>query len=161
MKQTAARKQDEFHELASIVKKYRGREGVLIQALQEVQEMYGFLSRELLIRLAYELDVPLSEIYSVVSFYALFKTEPVGRCHLEVCGGTACYVNGMRDLLEYLEEEYSLRPGDVTGDGKFSLSTVNCVGACSASPVVKIGEEIFGEVTGRKLQELLERYGNE
>jgi hypothetical protein len=102
-----------YQELDKVLEKYKGQGGVLIKALQEAQEIYGYLPREILIHVAYELDVPLSEVYSVVSFYSLFKTEPSGKCHLEICSGTACYVKGMKDLLEYLEENLSLKPGGV------------------------------------------------
>jgi len=154
-------KKEKYPELDSVLNKYKGSRGILVKALQEAQDIYGYLPRDLLIHIAYELDVPLSEIYSVVSFYSLFKTEPSGRCHIEVCSGTACYVKGMKHLLEYLEEELSLKPGDVTENGKFSMSTANCVGACSAAPVVKIGEELLGDMTPQKLRQLLKEHGHE
>ncbi|RJX23495.1 MAG: NAD(P)H-dependent oxidoreductase subunit E [Dethiobacter sp.] len=161
MEKTAVEKKENYQELDSVLEKYKGRAGVLIKALQEAQEIYGYLPRELLIHIAYELDVPLSEVYSVVSFYSLFKTQTSGRCHLEICSGTACYVKGMKNLLEYLEEDLSLKPGGVTEDGKFSVSTTNCVGACSAAPVVKIGDELYGEMTLERLQQLLEEHDHE
>ena len=149
---------DKYQELDTVLQKYKGREGVLIKALQEAQEMYGHLPRELLVHIAYELDVPLSEIYSVVSFYSLFKTEAAGRCHLEICSGTACYVKGMEELLAYLEEELFLKPGGVTADEKYSLTTANCMGACSSAPVLKIGEELHGEINLERLQQLLKEH---
>ena len=158
MKKTAAqlreKTKDRYPELDTVLQKYKGRGGVLIKALQEAQEMYGHLPRELLIHIAYELDVPLSEVYSVVSFYSLFKTNASGRCHLEICSGTACYVKGMKELLEYLEEDLSLKPGGVTANEKYSLSTANCMGACSSAPVLKIGEELYGEMAPERLQQL-------
>lgn len=165
MKKTAAqlreKTKDKYPELDAVLQKYKGRGGVLIKALQEAQAMYGYLPRELLVHIAYELDVPLSEIYSVVSFYSLFKTKASGRCHLEICSGTACYVKGMEELLDYLAEELSLRPGGVTADEKFSLSTANCMGACSAAPVLKIGEELHGEMTLESLRQLLKEHAHD
>ncbi len=161
MKRTAIKRKEKYQELDGVLEKYKGRKGVLIKALSEAQEMYGFLSREVLIHIACELDVPLSEVTSVVSFYSLFKTEPSGRCHIEICSGTACYVKGMQDLLETLEEEINIKPGEVTGDGRFGLSTVNCVGACSAAPVVKIGDELIGDVDSKRLKQLLGKYGHD
>jgi NADH:ubiquinone oxidoreductase subunit E len=161
MKRTAVRKKEKYQELDSVLEKYKGRGGVLIKALSEAQEIHGYLSRDLLIHIAYELDVPLSEITSVVSFYSLFKTHPPGRCHIEICSGTACYVKGMKDLLENLEEELNIKPGEVTGDGRFGLSTVNCVGACSAAPVIKIGDELIGDVDLKRLKQLLGKYGHD
>jgi len=158
---TVVRKKDAFQEIDNVLEKYKGRTGILIKALQESQEIYGYLPRQLLIHIAYKLDVPLSEVYSVVSFYSLFKTEPQGRYHIEVCSGTACYVKGMKDILEYLDEELSLKPGKVTEDGRFSLSTTNCVGACSSAPVIKIGDELFGDMTINRLKQLVEKYSHE
>lgn len=165
MKKTAAqlreKTKNKYPELDGALQKYKGRGGILIKALQEAQAIYGYLPRELLVHIAYELDVPLSEIYSVVSFYSLFKTRPSGRCHLDVCSGTACYVKGMQELLAYLAEELSLQPGGVTADGKFSLSTANCMGVCSTAPALKVGEELHGEVTLESLQQLLKEHGSD
>jgi NADH-quinone oxidoreductase subunit E len=152
---------ESYQELDKVLDKYKGQGGILIKALQEAQEIYGYLPRDVLIHVAGELDVPLSEVYSVVSFYSLFKTEPSGRCHVEICSGTACYVKGMKDLLEYFEEKMSLLPGGVSEDKQFGLATANCVGACSAAPVVKIGEELYGDMTTRKLQQLMEKRSHE
>lgn len=161
MEKTLIEAKEKYQELDSVLEKYKGRGGVLIKALQEAQEIYGYLPREILIHIASELDVPLSEVYSVVSFYSLFKTKVPGRCHLEICTGTACYVKGMKDLLEYLEEDLSLQPGKVSEDGKFSISTANCVGSCSTAPVVKIGDELYGEMTVKSLKKLLEEHDHE
>ncbi len=157
----AAVKRESYQELDNVLRKYKGQGGVLIKALQEAQDIYGYLPRQVLIHIAGELDVPLSEVYSVVSFYSLFKTEPSGRCHVEICSGTACYVKGMKNLLEYLEEEVSIKPGGISNDRKFSLATANCVGACSVAPVVKIGDELSGDMTVRKLKQLLEKHSHE
>ena len=165
MKKTAAqlreKAKDRYPELDAVLEKYKGRGGVLIKALQEAQEMYGHLPRKLLVHIAYELDLPLSEIYSVVSFYSFFRTEASGRCHLEVCSGTACYVKGMEDLLAYLKEALSLFPGGITEDRKYSLSTSNCMGVCSAAPVVKIGGELYAETTPERLGQLLKEHEHE
>ncbi len=161
MKRTVIKDKENYHELDNVLAKYKGKEGVLIKALQEAQEIYGYLSRDVLVHIAYELEVPLSEIYSVVSFYSLFKTEPSGKCHVEVCSGTACYVKGLKNILDYFEDELSLKPGEMTKDRKFSLSTVNCVGACSAAPVIKIGDELFGDITNQSLKQILEKHGHE
>ena len=159
MKKTAAqlreKAEDRYPELDAVLQRYKGRGGVLIKALQEAQALYGHLPRPLLIHIAYELDVPLSEIYSVVSFYSFFKTKASGRCHLEICSGTACYIQGVGDLLDYLAEGLSLRPGGITADENFSLSTSNCMGVCSNAPVLKIEEELYSEMTTEKLQQLL------
>ena len=95
-----AAKEESYQELDNVLDKYKGQGGILIKALQEAQDIYGYLPRHVLIHIAGELDVPLSEVYSVVSFYSLFKTEPSGRCHVEIFSGTYCYVKRMKGLLE-------------------------------------------------------------
>lgn len=134
----------QYRRLSRALEKYRGQPGVLIQALQEAQEIFGHLPRRVMIHVANELAVPFAEVYSVVSFYSFFSTVPMGRHRLEVCLGTACYVKGALDLLEKLREKLELEPGKVSEDGLFSLATTRCVGACSAAPVLKIGEELHG-----------------
>ena len=105
VEQKTVEEKEKYRKLDRILQKYKGRGGVLIKALQEAQEIFGHLPRQILIHIAYELDVPLSEVYSVVSFYSLFKTKATGRCHLEICSGTACYVKGMHELLEHVEKD--------------------------------------------------------
>ncbi len=143
--------------LLPILERYRGKRGAVIGVLQEAQRAFGYLPREVLIFIANELSVPLAEIYSVASFYSQFSTVPVGRHRLEVCTGTACYVKGSHQLLEKLREKLALEPGQVSENGRFSLSTTRCVGACSAAPVLKIGEELYGEFTVEKIDRLLEQ----
>lgn len=143
--------------LQPIVERYRGKRGAVIPVLQEIQGVLGYLPRKALIFVATELSIPLAEIYSVVSFYSQFSTVPVGRHRLEVCTGTACYVKGSHQLLEELREKLNLEPGQVSPDGRLSLATTRCVGACSMAPVLKIGEELYGEFTVDKIEQLLGR----
>jgi len=143
--------------LLPVVDKFRGQRGAVIPVLQKAQEAFGYLPREVLIFIANELSVPLAEVYSVVSFYSLFTTVPVGRHRLEVCTGTACYVKGSQKLLEQLKEKLHLEPGKVSKDGRFSLATTRCVGACSAAPVLKIGEELHGQFTVEQIEPLLNK----
>ena len=128
--------------LLPIIERHRGNRGAVIPVLQQAQEAFGYLPRAVLIFIANELSVPLSEIYSVVSFYSQFTTLPAGRHRLEICTGTACYVKGAQGLLEHLEDRLHLEPGKVSADGRFSLATTRCVGACSTAPVLKIGERL-------------------
>ncbi len=146
----------QYRKLTRALEKYKGRPGVLIQALQEAQEIFGYLPRQVLIHVANELTIPLAEVYSVVSFYSLFSTVPMGRYRLEVCLGTACYVKGAQDLLQKLRYKLKLQPGQISEDGLFSLATTRCVGACSAAPVLKAGEELHGGFTPEGIDALLE-----
>ena len=144
-----------IEQVSRAMKKYKGRTGVLIEALQEAQHIAGHLSRKVMIRVAEELTVPLSEVYSVVSFYSLFSTSPMGRYRLEVCMGTACYVKGAEKLLQALKNKLGVDTGTVTDDGMFSLATTRCVGACSTAPVLKVGDDLHGHLTAEQLDSLL------
>lgn len=152
----AITEEEQYKKLTLALEKYKGKPGVLIQALQEAQEIFGYLPRKVMIHVANELTIPLAEVYSVVSFYSLFSTVPVGKHRLEVCMGTACYVRGAQELLERLREKLKLEPGKVSEDGLFSLASTRCVGACSAAPVLKVGEDLHGGFTVEGLDELLE-----
>ena len=143
--------------LLTIVDNYKGQREAVIPVLQQAQEVLGYLPREALIFIANELSVPLAEVYSVVSFYSLFTTVPLGRHRLEICTGTACYVKGSQKLLEQLKSKINLEPGKVSKDGRFSLTTTRCVGACSAAPVLKIGEELYGQFTVEQIEPLLNK----
>ena len=152
----AAAERELYERLTQALEKYKGKRGVLIAALQEAQQIFGYLPRKVMIHVANELTIPLSEVYSVVSFYSLFSTMPTGRIRLEVCMGTACYVKGAEELLKGLKEELGVEPGEVTKDGLFSIATTRCVGACSAAPVLKVGEELHGKMARDRIGPLLE-----
>ncbi|MGB4564025.1 MAG: NAD(P)H-dependent oxidoreductase subunit E [Dethiobacteria bacterium] len=152
----AAAERELYERLTQALEKYKGKRGVLIAALQEAQQIFGYLPRKVMIHVANELTIPLSEVYSVVSFYSLFSTMPTGRIRLEVCMGTACYVKGAEELLKGLKEELGVEPGEVTKDGLFSIATTRCVGACIAAPVLKVGEDLHGKMTRDRIGPLLE-----
>jgi NADH:ubiquinone oxidoreductase subunit E len=145
-----------YDQLTLALEKYKGKPGVLIAALQEAQEIFGYLPRKVMIHVANELTIPLAEVYSVVSFYSLFSTVPTGKHRLEVCMGTACYVQGAEKLLKELQKKTGAASGKVSQGGLFSVVTTRCVGACSAAPVVKVGEELHGGATPDQLDDLLE-----
>ena len=152
----AAAEKELYDQLTLALEKYKGKPGVLIAALQEAQQIFGYLPRKVMIHVANELTIPLAEVYSVVSFYSLFSTVPVGLHRIEVCMGTACYVKGAEKLLQVLHKKLGVGPGKVTADGRLSAATTRCVGACSAAPVIKIGEELHGGMTPERLETLLE-----
>lgn len=150
-------REEKLHEqLSQAMEKYKDKPGGLIPALQEAQQIFGYLPRKVMIQVAVELDIPLAEVYSVVSFYSLFSTIPMGKQRLEVCTGTACYVRGAEKLLHGLREKFGIKEGEVTEDGMFSVASARCVGACSAAPVIKVGEEIYGDITDEQLNSIIE-----
>ncbi len=142
--------------LTRALRKYKGKPGILIAALQEAQNIFGYLPREVMIRVANELTIPLSEVYSVVSFYSLFSTVPSGKHRIEVCMGTACYVKGAEKLLRELQDRCDAGEGKYVSEGFFSIATTRCVGACSAAPVIKTGDELHGDMSPDRLPQLLQ-----
>ncbi len=151
----SARETELYHQLTRALEKYKGKSGVLIAALQEAQQIFGYLPRQVMIHVANELTIPLAEVYSVVSFYSLFSTVPVGLHRLEVCMGTACYVRGAEKLLQGLQDKLGLKPGEVSADGRFSIATTRCTGACGAAPVIKVGDELYGGMNEEGLDRLI------
>ena len=151
-----ARVKDLYGRLTLALEKYKGKPGVLIAALQEAQQIFGYLPRKVMIHVANELTIPLAEVYSVVSFYSLFSTVPAGKHRLEVCMGTACYVRGAEKLLNNIQQKLGIGAGDIGEDGRFSVATTRCVGACGAAPLVKVGEDLHGGITTERLDSLLE-----
>jgi NADH:ubiquinone oxidoreductase subunit E len=141
-----------------VLTKHRGEEGALIPILQETQEIYGYLSEELLAAIGKRLHIPLSRIYGVVSFYAQFYTTPRGRHIIKSCQGTACHVRGAKGVLESLTRELRVEPGGTTHDLNFSLETVACVGTCFLGPVIMIDKDYYGKLTPKRAVDALKKY---
>lgn len=134
-----------------------GRPSIIV-LLQQVQEEHGYLPRAEVVRCAREAGISVAQAYGVASFYNFFKLTPPGKHTIRVCQGTACHVQGAQGLLEQLQSELGIQPGDTTPDGLFSLETVACLGACSMSPALVIDGEVFGRVTSRQVPRILSRY---
>lgn len=130
----------------------------LIPRLQCLQEEAGYLSREVLEQLAFELELPLSKIYGVATFYNQFRFQPKGRFPIAVCRGTACHVKGSAAVLQALRRELKIEPGETTRDGLFSLEVVACIGACGLAPVIAIGDEFHGGLKGEEVPALIRSY---
>lgn len=130
----------------------------LIPILQEVQEAYGYLSRDAIRRIADHLKLPDSKIYGVATFYNQFRFEPKGRYHVQVCRGTACHVKGSAAVLDALKQELAVDAGQTTRDRLFSLEVVACIGACGLAPVISINGEFYAGVTTKRVREIIEEY---
>ena len=117
-------------EMKDIMSKYKVEKDNLIQILNEVQEKYGYIPKQAQIEISDYLGIPMAEIYGVVTFYSRFTTEPKGKYNISVCLGTACYVKGSQKILDRLKEKLQIEEGKTTADGKFSIDTTRCVGAC-------------------------------
>ncbi len=131
------------------------KEGALIPLLQRVQSDQGFISPEAVKAVAEELDVSESMVYGVATFYAEFKLFRPGRHHLKVCLGTSCYLRGGQILLDHFSRKLGIGPGKTTGDGKFSLETVACLGCCSRSPTMAIDGVIYGGLSSDRADSIL------
>ena len=132
--------------------------GNLIGLLQDIQKEYGFLPGEALDRLSADHRIPVSEIYSVATFYNAFSLVPKGEHHVAVCMGTACHVRGAQGILDKLVRELGIETGETTEDMKFSLDAVACLGACALGPIVTVGEDYHGQMNLRKVDKVLKNY---
>ena len=149
---------EQEEKLRAVIAQYKDVPGATMPILQAAQDIYGYLPEEVQIIIAEELDIPLSEVYGVTSFYAQFTTNPKGQYKIQVCLGTACYVKGAADVLTAIEKNLGIKPGGITPDGKFSLDACRCVGACGLAPVMMINEEVYGRLTPDKIGPILDKY---
>ena len=140
---------------------YKPEKDNLIQMLNEVQEHYGYIPQEAQKVLSEFLSIPMAEIYGVITFYSRFTLEPKGKYNISICLGTACFVKGSQSILDRAKERLKIEPGQVTPDGKFSLDDVRCVGACGLAPVFMVNDEVYGNATVKKFDEILDKYMNE
>ncbi|MBO4862683.1 MAG: NADH-quinone oxidoreductase subunit NuoE [Firmicutes bacterium] len=149
---------EQEEELRKVIAEYRDVPGATMPILQAAQNIYGYLPEEVQIIIAEELDVPVSEIYGVASFYAQFTMNPKGKYQISVCLGTACYVKGSANVLSAIETKLGIKPGGITPDGKFSLNACRCVGACGLAPVMMINEDVYGRLTPKEVGPILDKY---
>ncbi len=134
------------------------RKDTLIQVLHKAQGVFGFLPEEVQLHIADRFSISHAEVSGVISFYNYFTTTPKGKYRINVCLGTACYVNGAEKVLQEFERVLGIKAGQVTADGKFSIESLRCVGACGLAPVITINDKVYGKVQPGKAQEILEHY---
>lgn len=137
---------------------HHNNSGELIMILHEAQSLLGYLPQEIQEVVAEQLEIPIAQVYGVVTFYSYFTMEPKGRFPISVCMGTACYVRGAEKILEELERQLEIKVGETTSDGLFSLDCLRCVGACGLAPVVTIGDKVYGRLTTDKIRDILADY---
>uniref|UniRef100_A0A7C2EJ08 NADH-quinone oxidoreductase subunit NuoE n=1 Tax=Ammonifex degensii TaxID=42838 RepID=A0A7C2EJ08_9THEO len=143
-----------------IVRGYKGKEGVLVHVLQNIQGEFGYLPEEAVRVVSEELEISLAEIYGVASFYTRFYFVPRGKNIIRVCRGTACHVRGSGRILGKIEEGLGMKSGETTPDLKFTLETVNCVGCCALAPVVVINEKAQTVLNPERVLAALKRSGD-
>ena len=149
---------DMWKQIDQIIQTNRPVAGSIITALRECQNVVGYLPVELLDYIGAGLNLPPSDVYGVASFYALFSMQPKGRHTIKLCLGTACYVKGIKEVMNRIENQYNVKEGGTTEDRRFSLEGVRCLGACGLAPVMVIGADTHGDVSSDKIIELLENY---
>lgn len=141
---------EQIGKVGKILCEHDKKKGVLIHALQRIQEDNGYLPDDVLRMLSKKLDLPLAEIYSVATFYKAFRFSPRGRNTVQVCVGTACHVKGSKEIVSTFEDVFSVKVWETSNDMSVTLETVGCVGCCAIAPVVVVNEEIIGELTAQQ-----------
>ena len=149
---------EQENELRGFIADIKSEPGALMPVLQKAQDIYGYLPIEVQKIIAEELNVSLSEVYGVATFYSQFSLSPKGKYRISVCLGTACYVKGSGDLYDALKEKLGIEGGGCTPDRKFSLDACRCVGACGLAPVLMVNDDVYGRLVVDDLDDILKKY---
>jgi NADH:ubiquinone oxidoreductase subunit E len=149
---------EQVAKLDEIIARYKGKPGGLIPVLEEAQVILEYLPVPVQRRIAEGLNLPLAQVYGVVTFYSLFTMKPRGRHTVRVCLGTACYVRGGKAIAENIAKEYNVEEGETTVDRRFTYETIRCLGACGLAPVIVVDESVPGRIKTQKLKSIMEEY---
>ncbi|MCL2671658.1 MAG: NADH-quinone oxidoreductase subunit NuoE [Clostridiales bacterium] len=145
-------------ELRAFAASMADEKGALMPVMQRAQEIYGYLPYEVQAIVAAALNVPLTDVYGVSTFYAMFALQPSGKHRVAICMGTACYVRGAQDVLEELEKQLGVKSGETTPDMQFTLEATRCLGCCGLAPVIMIDEDVYGRLTKKEVKGILDKY---
>ncbi|MBI4778819.1 NADH-quinone oxidoreductase subunit NuoE [Candidatus Desantisbacteria bacterium] len=146
------------NKLSAILSEYQGKSGGLIPVLQKAQNVYGYLSEDVMLKIADGLGVKPSVVYGVATFYTQFRFSPVGEHIIRACHGTACHVSGAENITQTITNRLGTPPGKTTADMKFTLDTVACLGCCSLAPVVMVDNDVYGRLNEARVEEILGNY---
>ncbi len=149
---------DKQDKLLTILSEYQGKSGGLIPVLQKVQNVYGYLSEDVMLKIADGLEIKPSVVYGVATFYTQFRFSPVGEHIIRACHGTACYVSGAENITQVMVDTLGVEPGGTTIDMKFTLDTVACLGCCGLAPVVMVDNDVYGRLNEARVEEILAPY---
>jgi len=149
---------EKFVEFKRYVKENKDRAGALMVLLHRAQQMFGYLPKKVQEYIARELNMHLSEVYGVATFYSFFTLFPKGRHTIKVCLGTACYVKGGKKILSGIQKELGIEVKETTPDRRFSIEVNRCMGACALAPVLRVDDDIYGRVSASKIPEILTKY---
>ena len=152
--------QEMFAELDEFIESVNNDSRELIAILHKAQEIFGYLPMLVQTHIANKINVNVSKVYGVVTFYSFFTMEPKGEYIINICLGTACFVRGAQPILEKFEELLDIKNGQTTKDGKFTITSLRCVGACGLAPVFTVNGEVYGKATVQKLDQVLEELNN-
>lgn len=144
--------------LTEILGKYEADQSTIIAVLQDVQQEFGYLPKDAIHTVSKEMNIPLSRVLSLATFFNAFSLKPKGKHPINVCMGTACHVRGAQLILEKLERELEIKSGSTTQDGNFSVDEVRCVGCCGLAPVIMVGDEFHGKLSQTKVPGVLKKY---
>lgn len=145
-------------ELKKIIENHKHEKGALMPILHEAQRIFGYLPIEVQGLISEGLNIPLSEIYGVATFYSQFTLIPKGKFKIGVCLGTACYVKGSQAIIDKIKKELGIDVGQTTADKKFSLEATRCIGACGLAPVMTINEDVYGRLKAEDVTDILKKY---
>lgn len=149
---------DKYLQLDAVITENKGRKGAVMMTLQKAQDMFGHVPKDVQVRIAEGLGVPLSEVYGVATFYSQFALEPRGRFVIGVCLGTACYVKGSKNILEKVCETLKVPVGKTTEDALFTIKDTRCLGACGLAPVMMINDDVYGRLVPDDVPGILDKY---
>ena len=147
-------------QLMAVIAEHKDQDGAVIPVLHKAQEIYGYLPIEVQEMISEGLDVPLAEIYGIVTFYTQFSLNPKGKYHISVCLGTACYVKGSGDILDKIKEILGIEVGECTPDGLFSIEATRCIGACGLAPVLTVNDDVYGRLVVDDVEGIIAKYKN-
>lgn len=150
--------EEQEKQLRAVIDAHKEQQGALMPVLQEAQNIYGYLPIEVQRMIAEGLNVPLEEVYGVVTFYAQFSLNPKGKYNIGVCLGTACYVKGSQEVYDKVSEVLNIKGGEVTDDGLFSLEATRCIGCCGLAPVMTVGDDVYGKLTADMIPDIIKKY---
>ena len=154
-------REKEFSELKEYIDSIKNSQGILMQTLQKAQDLFGYLPLEVQKFISEETNIPLADIYGVVTFYTQFTIEEKGRHKVGVCLGTACYVKGSQEVMDKLVEELGINVGQTTEDKLFTLEATRCLGCCGLAPVMTVDEDVYGNMDPKKVPEVIAKYKNQ
>ncbi|HHZ12903.1 MAG: NADH-quinone oxidoreductase subunit NuoE [Caldicoprobacterales bacterium] len=150
--------QEKFQQLQKVIDEWKDKEGPLMPVLHSAQEIFGCLSLDVQKYISKELDIPVSDIYGVATFYSQFTLKPKGKYRIGVCMGTACYVKGAQAILDELKKVLDLEVGETSDDGLFTLDATRCLGACGLAPIMMINDDVYGRLKPEDVKGIIDKY---